>query len=169
MLLLLGVLFVLDVARDTVGVSVIFGLLSTAVASGVGYLTARTSGNAQVKVAQTTTRGQVEEEAYERARQALGEIIDRQEAQITGQDAKLARQEKEISDLEERLEHVEERVRHAEADARQANQKAEQYRRQAQRLARALYELRHGGVQAAPDPAVDEAVIDLLGEDPAGA
>lgn len=152
MLLILGFLAVTYVSKGAIGNSVEIGLISTIIASGVGYLTARTSGKTQLKVAETTTRGQVEEEAFERANNINIALIDRQEAKIAA--------------LEERVEHLEERVEHAELEAAQAQQRADRSRQQARRLAKALYDLRHGGAQATPDPDLDEAVIELLGDEP---
>lgn len=159
MVLLLLLLLTPLSAHTGASAAAIATVISGAVSGTVMYLTKRSGDQATVKVAETTTRGQVEEEAYERARKALGDIIDRQAARITEFEAR-------NKGLEGRVEHLEERVEHAEAAAEQSARKAQQYQRTARRLAKAVYELRHGGVQAGPDPSLDEAVIELLADEP---
>lgn len=157
MLLILG-LAVLSAFQDNGVTLALAGVLSGSISGTVMYLTKRSGDQATVKVAETTTRGQVEEEAFKRAEAYyLTANEDR--------DRRLHDQADEIVKLKARVEFLEDRVEHAEAVADQAQEASRRDKQMARRMAKGLYDLRRGGVQAHPDPALDEAVIELLADD----
>lgn len=131
--------------------SVISGLIGTVAA----VLTSRSASKASTEVARTQTRGQVEEEAFARAKEFYTDTIDRQAREL--HDA-----EKEISELRGR-------VGSCEVQVGNLRNEVTHHRRVAQRLARAVYELQQSlGAKAPRDPAIDEVVVEILGDDPSG-
>lgn len=127
-------------------------VVSSVVTGVVMYLTKRSGDHASVTIAETTTRGQIEEEAFERAKSYLDDVIDRQATEIRDQAA-------EIRDLKGRVGTCENRLSTTQRDAMRTRQVA-------RRLARAVYELRRAlGDKAPVDPQLDEAVMDILGEE----
>lgn len=133
----------------------IASVVSGCVAALVAYLTKRSSDQASIAIAETTTRGQVEEEAFERAKSFYTDTIDRQAAEIR-------EQAEEILALKGRANTCEVAVAQLRAEVRH-------YRRTGQRLARGVHELRLAlGQAAAPDAALDQAVVDMLADDDRG-
>jgi hypothetical protein len=129
---------------STAVVAVVATFVSSCVAALVAYLTKRSSDQASVAIADTTTRGQVEEEAFERAKSFYTDVIDRQAAEIRDLKARVGTCETSVGSLRRDVSH---------------------YKRVAQRLARAVYELRRElGDKAPRDPQVDEVVLDILGD-----
>lgn len=160
MLIMLG-LAALSAFQDNAGTAAVATIISAGISGAAVILTKKSGDQATVKVAETTTRGQVEEEAFKRAETYyLTANEDR--------DRRLHDQAEEIVQLKARVQHLEERVEHAEEVADQAQAAARGYQRTARRMAKALYDLRRGGIQAHPDPALDEAVVELLAEEEGG-
>jgi len=139
--------------QDSASTATIAMVMSSVVSGAVMYFTKRSGDQATVKVSQITTRGDLEQQAFERAKEFYTDTIDRQAAELKEAEA-------EILELKARVAGCESRVTSLQGDVNH-------YRRTSQRLARGVHELRLTlGQAATSNPALDEAVIESLSDEP---
>lgn len=148
---MLVLLFALWLAKENAGTMGLAMVISGVVAGSVSYLTTRSSNLAKIKVTETTTRGDIEREAFERAESYYTNVIQRQDAEASKRDSKITEQAAEIRRLNDRVDGLERKVEH--------------YRRAGQRLARGVHELRQAAGVTLNDPKLDEVVLDMLSDD----
>lgn len=127
-------------------------LVSTLVASLVGWLTQRSSSKSSEVIASTTTRGEIEKDAFQRAETFYKNALDRQDKEIQEQAAEIASLKERVTTLEAKEAALESEVAY--------------YRRAGKRMARALFEIRRaiagGHVPLALDPAAVEDSLNFL-------
>lgn len=143
MIVLLVVLTVLEVGNKFSDTA-IATIIASVVAGGVGLATKRSGDQANIRVSEITTRGEIEEAAFERAKAYYTDVIDRQAKTLNEQAEKITRLESRVNKCE---------------------QKVDYYRRTAQRLARGVDQLRRASGRPLEDAQLDEAVLDMLSAD----
>lgn len=127
----------------------------------VAWLTHRESGKAQVRTAEVTTRGAVEEAAFARAEAFYTKVIERQDKELEEQAAHIER-------LEQAIANVKERTEMCEVDCASLRAERGYWIRTAQVLARGVHQLRQ---HVDPDHTdhtlveLDETVLRVLNED----
>jgi predicted RNase H-like nuclease (RuvC/YqgF family) len=82
---------------DTSGISVAASIIAVVVSAAAAVLTQRSASRAATKSTETTSRTDIEKEAFERAKSFYTDTIDRQDRQITELEEDLAREKHERS------------------------------------------------------------------------
>lgn len=136
--------------NDTAWTVALASIVSAMVAALSAYLTQRSSAKAQIITATTTSRSDIERDAFERAKEFYTDTIDRQAA--------------EIHEQADELRQLEARVRTLEAAAVTLRERAEEYRRAGRRLARAAHELRVALNASGTHQRLDESLRDAADE-----
>lgn len=141
---------------DTNLAATLASVISALIAAAAAYLTHRSSAQAAVQVATTETRGDIEIGAAQRARDFYTEVIDRQDAEIEEQAKEIRELKARVKTLEDSADRCQEELAHV--------------RRTAKRMARGVMSLRTAlntlDIAVPPDPGLDEAVLEVLGDPP---
>ena len=112
-------------------------VVAAAVSGLFGWVTQRSAARANLRSTETTTRTDIEKEAFERAKGFYTDTIDRQDRQITELEADVAREKSErvqevgrvrseLADVRNQLERTKYELREAKIVIRRLSRQAEQ-------------------------------------------